>query len=195
MEAEVVWAASARHSLPFSVPRKSPPRRQRSSLFLHGIVALICVFVLATVLLFEETNQQAGSTLANVQESVSIAIEHTSPLTFFIASTVNTDPGIIDFWHSGEETVFLSVPDSWVVREVRHGALDALSPAPASGGFHRYPLPRGVTVSFSGTSPLHLLVHNPSAIPLHVHYKRIQLEKDRMQEGSVLVGERPGQVW
>ncbi|MDO8649389.1 MAG: hypothetical protein Q7R81_06435 [Candidatus Peregrinibacteria bacterium] len=159
------------------------------SLASTATVLLILAICAATILLFRPA-QTAGGT-------VELGVEHTSSLSLNLSISADEGQGgIAELSHDSQDAVAISTPDTWHIRQVRHATLDDIQSDPASFGFTRHRLPSGAIVSFRiPQAPLHLVIHNPSMIPLKVHLKRIHVKSGNILDDVILIQQEKTTLW
>ena len=171
--------------------------RLPSSITTHGIAAIAAIVAVIAVSqgVFRVS---PGSFLAQLspKESVEIGVEHTQPMSLSLSVTTEREAGIADISHDAKEAVFLSVPSTWIRREVRGAALSAVTSETPTFGFTRWQLPAGSVISFAlPASPSAILLHNPSGVSLQVKVTRVDLEKKTVDRNIVLVKDTSVELW
>lgn len=140
-----------------------------------------------------------GSLLGNVstQESGQIAVEHVGPLALSLSVAMDQErTGIIDMRHDARESMHVSLPETWELREVRGASLVEATPDPPALGYVRWSLPKDATISFRVPEvPQSLTVLNPSGDPLKITLVRVFLEDGRTERNVILVKEGMRKVW
>ena len=142
-------------------------RASPSPLALHCLAAFIGASALAIAASGDV--RQTIADLTREQIAAQIAVEHGKPLALTVVLSRIAGGAIVEIGQDGTETIFLSVPDVWIRREVRGTALsDTTADAPGLG-FLRYRLPAGAVISFrAGAAPDTVALLNPSAVPIKV---------------------------
>ena len=123
-----------------------------------------------------------------------IAVEHDAAVTLTVLQSSGKSSGIVEFTGEGDH-VRISVPVSWKRREVRGGALAAVTSDPPALGFTRWHLPESVTVSFRVKGSPGLTIRQASETPLLVLGKRVDVVSSGVIERSVLLKEGERQLW
>ena len=126
-----------------------------------------------------------------------IGIEHVHPLTISVVlRTSGGKWGIIDFGSINDEIIFISLPDTWRRREVRNVPLNDVQADPPSFGFVRYAFPPQAIVSFIVPNiPDHLLLHNPSRVPIQLNLTNVNTATQEVKHDVILLQESPKEVW
>ena len=156
------------------------------SLKRHGKAAAAGLLVLTVFSLSSlEFARQRGMVTGPM---IDIGIEHTLPIGVNIEIGAMQGAGIIDIELESEETVYLSVPSSWTLREVRNTSLDAVISQEPTFGFLRWAIPPYAGVSFYvPEAPGSVLFHNPSNTTAKVHIIRVDLDMDTVEEDVILI--------
>lgn len=139
-----------------------------------------------------------GAENAKTAVRADIAVEYAAPVT--LSLTVGTKGtsggGLLSARHSASGSVGLSVPETWQLREVRDGAVEAVAADAPTFGSRRYHLPPGMTASFVlRPVPSEILLHNPGGKPLLIQLRRIDLATGRVRDDRLLVQQRPTPLW
>ncbi|MBI3336150.1 hypothetical protein HYZ98_01115 [Candidatus Peregrinibacteria bacterium] len=124
-------------------------------------------------------------------------IEHANPLTLSVVLRTSSGKwGIIDFGSITDETIFISLPDTWRRREVRSVPLSDVQADPPSFGFVRYTFPPQAVVSFIVPDlPDHLLLHNPSNVPIQLNLTNMNTSTKVATHDVILMQESPKEIW
>lgn len=164
-------------------------RLSSSAQSIAGVGAFLFLLLLGFLLLITATKTRP-------QGSAEIALEHTTSLHLTIEVAVGKNTTLLEFSHSGDEMVFLSVPHEWIRQEVRNMDIRSLSVDPPELGFSRYHLPPQAGITFKVDHPLpSLLLHNPSHVPLEVALAYVDLERDTVTRRTTLIQEGPLSLW
>ena len=159
----------------------------------------VTIAAAAGVLLLLLFVTQSQSLLGSVTKGspAEIGIEHTESVALDIALAIGADgSGIIELAHDASETAQISVPDDWVLREVRGKALSEILSDPPSFGFTRWHVPAKATLSFRVPQiPSSLSAHNPSSAPLKIKLTKVDLESEKVERNVVLLKEARAKVW
>lgn len=134
--------------------------------------------------------------VASIIEPVTdIGIEHEKPLSLQFDIGVLQSASVIEILSESDETVRISLPASWDLREVRNVPIAKVTSDEPSFGFIRWELPARAGVSFrSPTNPGRLLLHNPSGVQLKAVARRADLETGLVESDAVLVLEGTGEL-
>jgi hypothetical protein len=123
---------------------------------------------------------------------VEIAVEHTRPGGLSITHSIGGSAHLVDITNDSDETLGVSLPDTWERDEVRNVPLASLVGSGASLGFRRWTLPPNASVTFETDADIDdLSVHNPSNIPLRVRVTTVDLKKNTTNTDSYLLQENP----
>jgi len=166
---------------------KKPP--SGSSLHIMvALAALIGVVILSGRQTFQTS--EANVTGKGFVEGpvIEMGVEHTGSLGLVLELSALKGKGIADVSHDGDETVFVSVPEDWVKREVRNVPIQSVTADPPSLGFVRWHIPPGARLSFSvPQAPSKIILHHPTDTPLKVGIKRVNLDADVVDRDVILV--------
>lgn len=145
-----------------------------------------CIFLLLTLPTVWLARQGA-----HPPAQTNIAIEHTSPLTLRIARLAASGGNIVDLSHTSSGSIALHLPASWLREEVRGVALSAVTAEAQEWNTVRWVIPAYATVRFSAPNADHVLLHNPSGIPVTVRTIRIDAVRGERQEDATIVTTDP----
>ncbi len=120
-----------------------------------------------------------------------VTIEHREMLTLHFTITADHHPGLVDVWRDGGGSASLSVPETWIVRDVRGALLGDLATGSSQNGYRTHALPAGAHLSFLLPLQQDIVVFNGSRAALLVKWKMIDLETGTVKEGSVLTKDKP----
>ena len=119
---------------------------------------------------------------------IEIGVEHTMPFTFTLSFTRGKGARYIEIGTTADETTAISLPQSWIRREVRHVPLAALKADPPTFGFVRWHFPPHAVVSFRTQHPWDILtVHNPSSIPFEIRVTDVDLATQHVNRDTFLI--------
>jgi len=167
----------------------------RQSLLRQHVIAIVLVFVCLAVIGVQPVLR---ARLIPTPEPVTaeMGVEHTQPLSITLEMSARQGKALLFVTHEGEEeTVYVSLPESWTRREVHSVPLHSVV-SESAFGFRRWRFPAGASVSFSVPAvPTTFFLHNPSTIPLKVTTVRVDLETESVERDVVLVQESPVQLW
>lgn len=195
--------------LPSPPPAAALPHQENPHGFiLHAgaaVAAIIAVVVLSQGALREGAPSLLAELISNsstiipsgtlMNRSAEIGLEHTKPVTLTLSFTTNGSKGVADIRHDALETIHVSLPSSWIRREVGGVPLAAVASDEPALGFTRWSVPTGAVVSFDITPPSTILLHNPSGIPTEVELTRVDLAKNSVERDIILVQEGSTLLW
>lgn len=169
--------------------------RAASPLTIHSIAAIAAVVAVFAV---AQGTRHPSSLTADLTNSakVDMGVEHTRPFSLSLSLSTNTSSGIADVTHDATETIFLSVPSSWLRREVRGATLSSVQTDPSTFGYTRWHLPPHAVISFAILAPpSRILLHNPSGVPLQVRLTRVNLQTNQAERDNILIQEASVELW
>lgn len=130
------------------------------------------------------------------KNTADIGIEHTDPLSLSMQVGVSAYGGYIEFFTETSETILISVPSTWVRREVKNAQLHEVTSEVPSLGFTRWTLPPRAGISFTMPEPPDSAVlHNPSGAPLKLDLSFVDLTNDTVDKEVVLVQNNTVRLW
>lgn len=169
-------------------------QRLRSWLTLHSTASTAALLVVVVVALGFSITKTRG--ISTSDSTAHIGIEHTEPLTLAITQKEQAGRAIMDIENAGNETVFVSVPDQWAMREIHGAPLKDISKEEPSFGFIRWQFPPHATLSFiAPLAPESLVLHNPSHIPVKVDVTILDAQENSGRRFVVLVQSSPAKIW
>lgn len=153
-----------------------------------SLVAL-CLFSVGVV----SSQRMIGNVSGTVAD---IAIEHTQPISITLELATLNDVAIVEFSSNAEERIFLNVPDSWIRRLVRNVPIARVRGTEESFGFTRWQLPPGAGMSFRvPDTPDGVVMHNPSGVPMKIHWKTADLLTEEVAEDITLLHDGSVRLW
>lgn len=160
----------------------------------HVIFLITLTSVIGGIALIALTRAYGDNSASSLSH---IGVEHVHPLTLSLAlHTSGGEWGIIDIGTVSDETVFVSLPDTWRRREVRNVPLHEVQADPPSFGFVRFTFPPTAIVSFIVPDlPDHLLLHNPSEVPIQLNLTKVNTLTQTMDHKVILMQESPKEIW
>jgi len=175
----------------------TPPARTDGQGFSLHVAAAIAAVIAVVVLSQGALRDGAPSFMAQLLPSqrIEIGLEHTKPVTLVISLTTNGTKGVVDIRHDALETIALSLPQSWIKREVGGVPLTDVTSDPPTFGFTRWNIPPGAIVSFDVTPPSTILLHNPSGVPADIRLTRVDLERNVVERDIILIQEGSTLLW
>ncbi len=130
------------------------------------------------------------------QTIVDIGVEHEKPLSLTMEVGVRDNVGMMDFFSEAEETILLSVPSTWVRREVWNAPIQTVTSKVPSLGFTRWTLPSRAGISFKvSDAPDSLILHNPSNVQMKLNLVYVDLEKEHTERETVLIQDDTVKLW
>lgn len=189
-------AAPPPATLSAALPVTAVQPAERQGFTLHAAAAVAAI--VAVVVLSQGALRDGASSLTAALipgERAEIGLEHTKPVTLSLSFTTNGTNGVMDIRHDALETVYLSLPSTWIRREVGGVPLTAVTADPPVFGFTRWSMPAGALVSFDVTPPSTILLHNPSGIPADIRLTRVDLEQNAVERDILLVQEGSILLW
>lgn len=172
------------------MPRQAKPPVQN-----HALAA--CVALCALVIL-GGLGARNTLTTASVQTSVAdIGVEHVGPLALTIEVGSFRNAAVVEITsHAEDETVFVSIPDTWEKRAVRNANPSTIKSEDPTFGFTRWHFPAGASISFGApVDPNRMVVHNPTGVPLMVNVVRAELETETVIRDKILVHESSAEIY
>lgn len=128
--------------------------------------------------------------------SIDIGVEHTQPLSLSMQVGISDTAGYIEFFSESSETILISVPSTWVRREVKNAELHDVSAEAPSLGFTRWSLPARSGISFQvRESPDSLLLHNPTGVQMKLNLAFVDVTNDTVQKEVVLIQGDTVKLW
>ena len=169
-------------------------QRLRLWLTLHGTASTAAFLMIVAIALGFSVTTTRG--ISEAEKTAHMGIEHTEPLTLAITQKEQAGRAIIDIESSTDETIFVSVPDQWKMREAHGAPLTDIQAEEPSFGFIRWQFPPKVTVSFlTPLAPDSLILHNPSQIPIKVVVTTLDAANNSGKRSIVLVQNSPAKIW
>lgn len=127
---------------------------------------------------------------------VDIGVEHSKPLSLSLEVAVLHDNAVAEFYSESEETILISVPSTWVRREVKHAQLSEVTSEAPALGFTRWTLPPRAGISFRvPQTPDSLILHNPTGVQMMLSLTQIDLPTETVNEDVVLVQGNTVKLW
>ena len=123
---------------------------------------------------------------------IDIGVEHTMPFMLMLSVGRGKSVRYIEMGTTAEETVAMSLPASWMRREVRYVPLAALHADPPMFGFVRWQFPPHAVVSFRTQQAWDTLtIHNPSSVPFEIRMTNVDLHTQRVERDTFLMKDHP----
>src|SRR5947208_3011616 len=132
---------------------KKRPRRPVSPQRTVAIVSAI--IVLASLLIAIGMKITVPKTLSASQ---SVTLEHGEMTTLHATITDERNPGLVEMWRDGKGDAYVSVPETWILRDVQGASLTDVKADPVKNAFRRRPIPANAHVSFLVPRTEHIVV-------------------------------------
>ena len=127
---------------------------------------------------------------------VDIGVEHELPLSLGMQVGVSGKSGYIEFFSETAETILISVPSTWVRREVKNAPIDTVVSEVPSLGFTRWTIPPRAGVSFAvPIAPDSAILHNPTRVPMKLDITFVDLVTDTVDKDTVLIQDDTVKLW
>ncbi len=159
----------------------------------QGIAGVLSALLVLTLLLIVSSRGcPLRAQLTPASPSVTLVVDHRTPVTVSIAVGARGRRSIIDISHDGTEAIGITVPLAWKRREVRNATLTQVKAGEPKDQRVRWSLPPHTTVSFEANERIDTVgMQNPGKIPLHLRVTVLDLEAGTTKEGDVLIKEEP----
>ena len=129
-------------------------------------------------------------------KSVDIAVEHADPLSLELDMSMLNGKGIMEIASDGNVAVLISVPSNWQRGEVRNAKLEQVTSEPEMLGYTRWAFPPHASITYKiPETPISVLMHNPSKIPLKVSYTLVDLETEEVTKDVLLIKDEALTLW
>ena len=127
---------------------------------------------------------------------VDIGVEHDKPLSLGMQVGLSDTAGYVEFYSETAETILLSVPSTWVRREVKNAQIHEVTSELPSLGYTRWTLPARAGISFSvPESPDSAILHNPTGVQMKLDIAFVDLLNDTVQKDVVLIQDDEVKLW
>ena len=127
---------------------------------------------------------------------VDIGIEHSEPLSIGMEVGVRSGSAVVEFFSESPETILISVPSTWVRREVRNASISDVTAEPPSLGYTRWTLPPRAGISFRAPeAPDTVVLHNPTEVQMKLSLVRVDLETEEVERDVLLIQEDTMTLW
>ncbi len=158
---------------------------------LGAAIGLIALFVLSVPSVSPPSLPGFGA-----KTSADIGIEHALPLSLRMEVGVKANAGYVEFLAETDETIFLSVPSTWVRREVWNVPIYEVTSEAPSLGFTRWHLPPHAGISFHmPDAPASVILHNPSDVQMKLDLTYVDVNSETVKKETVLIQERTVKLW
>ena len=153
---------------------------------IHSKAAVAGFVLLAVFSLTSLQFSKFGGAL--LRDTADIGVEHASPLSLYIEVGRLSNSAMIDMYSDTTETVKISVPSEWSLREVRNATVDDIASDEPTFGFTRWSVPAHAGVSFyAPNGPESIMLHNPSGVQMKVNISNIDIEAQTVERNVLLV--------
>jgi hypothetical protein len=172
------------------------PRTLPSQLLLNIGAAIAATIAITAVSITTQEHLPASLIETGSMKTIDIGIEHDKPLALSFEMSSLGGVAIVEIGVDGSERVGLSVPSSWIRREVRGAPIADVTSDEESFGFVRWSLPGSSSVSFRVPhTPGNVVLHNPSGVALKVNVTRVMLPDEVVERDVLLVQESSRELW
>lgn len=125
-----------------------------------------------------------------------IGVEHEQPLSLSMQVGVSETSGYVEFFSETAETILISVPSTWVRREVKNADISSVTSEIPSLGFTRWTIPPRAGISFAmPDSPDSAILHNPTRVPMKLDLSFVDLIDDTVHKEVVLIQDDTVKLW
>lgn len=130
------------------------------------------------------------------KDVVDIGVEHDQPLSLSMQVGMSETSGYIEFFSETSETILISVPSTWVRREVKNAPINTVTSEVPSLGFTRWTLPPRAGISFSvPEAPDSAVLHNPTRVQMKLDLAFVDLIDDTVHKEVVLIQDDTVKLW
>lgn len=168
----------------------------RTTLFTQALMAtLACIAAIS--LSWNTLHAYIQNSVLPKPELQNMGIEHTKPLALRIEYTSKSGAALVNIAHeNGEETAYISIPETWERREVRGVHINDVPPEEPSFGFIKWPLPAGSSVQFwVPVAPKNVVVHNPSGASLKIAVLQFDFLRNTVEQNILLIQKDTTTLW
>ena len=160
----------------------------------HGSAAgvgLIAIAILAV------SSASAPALIGSLRtDTVDIGVEHNQPLSLSLEFGVLDDMAVAEFFSESAETILISVPSTWVRREVKNAPIHTVTSELPSLGFTRWTLPARAGISFKiADAPGSLVLHNPSGVQMKLDLVQVDLKSEKVERDVLLIQDDTVRLW
>ena len=154
-------------------------------------VGLLAVVVLAA------SSSSAPALLGNLRGTVvDIGIDHDKPLSLSLEVSILEEMASVEFFSESGETILISVPSTWVRREVKNAPIHTVTSETPSLGFTRWKLPPRAGISFRvPEAPDSIVLHNPSRVQMKLDLVKVNLSTEEVERDILLIQEDTVKLW
>jgi hypothetical protein len=162
----------------------------------NAVAAITALLGIAIIGLFITLTQARNGNHQDSNDTIHIGIEHVAPLELSLTVSRTVDAALITVGQRNGEEIYVSVPEEWIRHEVRGTELESMTSDPPAFGFTRWRLQPKTFVTFATVTPFtHLVLHNPSTIPIKIEKTLIDLETETVTRDITLIQESPVELW
>lgn len=167
---------------------RSLPFNQHSTAAIVGLMS-VAIFAVSTA--------SAPALLGSLRgEVVDIGIEHEQPLSLSLEIGVLDNKASVEFFSESAETILISVPSTWVRREVKNAPIHTVTSEAPSLGFTRWKLPARAGISFRvHTAPDSMVLHNPSEVQMKLDLVQVNLRTEEVVRDILLIQGDTVKLW
>ena len=135
--------------------------------------------------------------LGSVQgTTVDIGVEHSEPLSLSLEIGVLEGSGVAEFFSETAEQILISVPSTWVRREVKNAPIHTVTAEPPALGFTRWKLPARAGISFRvPKAPSSLILHNPTGVQMKLDLTRVDVASEQVLSDTILIQGDTVRLW
>lgn len=148
-------------------------------------------------LLVASFNASPAALLERFQgDVVDIGVEHELPLSLLLEVGINGESAVYEFYSQSPETILLSVPSTWIRREVRNAPIHTVTAEAPSLGFTRWNLPARAGISFKvHRNPDSVILHNPSGIQMKLNMSIADVQREEVVKDVKLIQGHTAKLW
>ncbi len=158
----------------------------------HGMFFFSALMIAAISIMMRGGNA-AVPTGDAVPEEQAILAGHAGPVSLSVIRGVRSGLEVVEF--EPDAALFLTVPATWTLREVRGAVLENVQSEPGGTGYTRWTLPSGSRFSFLTDKATHLTVHGAGSGTLLLKIRHIDLQNELTRETTQLLKEGKIQLW
>ncbi len=127
---------------------------------------------------------------------VDIGVEHETPLSLRMEVGISNGSGVVEFFTETDETILISVPSTWVRREVWNAPIDTVTAEIPSLGFTRWTMPPRAGISFNVLdAPDSVILHNPTGVQMRLEITYVDVNKEEVENEVVLIQGDTVKLW
>ena len=152
---------------------------------------------LLTVAVLAVSTASAPTLLGSLRgEVVDIGIEHDKPLSLSLEVGILDEKASVEFFSESAETILISVPSTWVRREVKNAPIHTVTSEAPSLGFTRWKLPPRAGISFRVPhAPDSIVLHNPSEVQMKLDLVKVNLRTEEVERDILLIQGDTVKLW